>query len=413
MNPKVLLASLILTGVTLLALWPRKASSRLGLVPDLAGGTFRLAAQPEWTSTGDYQIPSPTAGYPLVRWPHIETNDLRAYVARLRTMECPECTVRDIIIGVIQRRFEPRLAALRRAAAEPFYQTLDRHGLYREQEAQQRESALDNLERERNALVHDLLGIDFEDYQPERPGKPDHITKLLDNLSEDARSRARPILREYQRLESAVFQRCGGTLGLPEQSELDQLYGRKIDALRGVLSARDLDEFELRESPLAHRLRTADLIGFAPTEEEFRQIFHIAKETESDEPSSAEQSSLTREARLRQVLGEQRFADYTRSQDLTYRRLVEFASHFGFGSDTAAQVHDMREAVIQQVDALQGNARLTDASRVETLRAIQAESAQAVRALLGDEACDKYLDTQLGRWINLIPTWTNGIVFRD
>jgi hypothetical protein len=211
-----------------------------------------------------------------------------------------------------------------------------------------------------------------------------------------------------------VLERCGGTLGLAEQSQLNQLYRQKVDELRAILSPQDLESFELQVSPVAHRLRTAELVGFSPSEQEFRAIFRLAQQADKESGGvSPEPQVMLPEAELRLVLGDKRFGDYQRSQDLTYRRLVEFASHFGLETEVAAQVHDMREAVIQQVDCLRADPRVDDAARETALREIQSEAAKVVRERLGDQAYGDYLKIQLGSWINLIPTWTNGVVFRN
>src|SRR5690348_15594128 len=82
--------------------------------------------------------PIPAAGYPalplrehtltsvsnldtIAWWSQIETNDLPAYRDRLRAIGCPEPTVQDILIGLIQRRFGTDLDALSTESAPPFW----------------------------------------------------------------------------------------------------------------------------------------------------------------------------------------------------------------------------------------------------------------------------------------------------
>ena len=56
---------------------------------------------------------------------------------------------------------------------------------------------------------------------------------------------------------------------------------------------------------------------------------------------------------------------------------------------------------------------LSEADRQASLGQIHAEAERAARESMGEEAYRQYLNTDLGRWLNLIPTWTNGVVFRD
>jgi glycosyltransferase involved in cell wall biosynthesis len=77
---------------------------------------------------------------------------------------------------------------------------------------------------------------------------------------------------------SSLIERGNGTLGKPELDELREGYYRQRAELKEFLSPSEMEEFELRASPLAQELRDRDLVGFLPTEEEFRAIFRIRKE---------------------------------------------------------------------------------------------------------------------------------------
>jgi hypothetical protein len=343
-------------------------------------------------------------------WRQMETSDLKLLVTRLRGAAFPEETTRDIILGRVNRRYAPRMAALRRATASHYWQCWQRRSSAEEQRRSKQEQALKELQRERDALVFSLLGIEYEDYAAGIAVRPDPATALVEdlNLRESVRPQASQLLRQYDAWEREVSERAGGTLGLAEQTELDQLYARKIEELKRLLTPRELEDFELRASPLALRLRSTDLIGFSPTEEEFRGVFRVLNAAQKGESSAAQT-----EQPLEEVLGPKRFADYRRCQDFTYRGLVEFASHFGLGTESATQVHEMREAVIQQADALQHNPKVSEEMRQTALLQIQAEASKAVLNSLGDQAFTQYVDTQFGRWLRLIPSWTNGVVFRD
>jgi hypothetical protein len=364
---------------------------------------------------------TPSTSAAAFHWSQIRTNDYRQYLADLRALGCPEATARDIPIGMIQRKYRPRLAALRRGVT-PYWQTYERRSRRQDQEATQRAAALRELQAERDRLIRDLLGVDPAEYLASWNDKPDRLADLVASVSEAARPQARELLQRYDQLERAVMDRAGGTLGLAEQAELQQLYRDKVQALSAVLSPQEVEQIELRESPLAHRLLGIELVGFSPTEREFQQIFRIRKAAEESAPPEAptasgasmpELAAEATDALLQQALGESRFADLKRSQDFTYRRLVELSQQYGLPPETPPQVHDMRQNVLQQIDAIQGQPQMEDSQRQTLLAQIQAESAKALRAALGEDAYNGYLASPAGRWLNLIPTWTNGVVFRD
>src|SRR5689334_5146891 len=45
------------------------------------------------------------------RWAQLESEDYRAYVARLRSIGCPEQTIRDIIIADLDKVLAPKVAS--------------------------------------------------------------------------------------------------------------------------------------------------------------------------------------------------------------------------------------------------------------------------------------------------------------
>jgi hypothetical protein len=415
MKPRFLMLALIPAAGALLVHW---------LIPNRDSSPWTDSQSCSQTVLAAAAIADPiTSDKYLFEWSQIESKDLAAYVSRLRAIGCPEETIRDIIAGIVNRSYEPKLSAMRREAAAPFWMPLERRSGLENEQHLKRQMALREMERQRDEVIQNLLGMDAVSHLTQASAKPDRFTAILDDLelSDAVRPITHRILQHYNEIEQAISRRAGGTLGLQEQADLEQVYERKVEDLGQVLGPQELEEFELRASPLAHRLRTADLVGFSPTEEEFRNIFRICKAYEreinaaSGHPDSmAVQAGLLhdRELHLRQVLGDKRFAGYQRSQDHTYRQLAGLASHYGLGLDAAAEVHDLREAVIKRVWEFQ-DARLDYAARKLALEQIHSEAVEAVRESLGDEAYAAYLRAPYGSWLTLVPTWTNGVAFRN
>lgn len=70
-------------------------------------------------------------------WRQLEAADYRTYIANLRSVGCPEQTVRDIISADLHTRYAPRLAELERQRAS--HGLSARHDLERQLEALQQE----------------------------------------------------------------------------------------------------------------------------------------------------------------------------------------------------------------------------------------------------------------------------------
>lgn len=422
MNKNSVIIGLLAIGLSIVgATW--RAKRQAGVSSSIPPSRLSSAKPSERTMPAEVMtndLPPPAPGE--FRWSQLYTNDYRGFIARLRATGCPEPTIQDIIIGAINRRFSPRIAALC-AQESHFWDTLQRRKVSDQRAQMAREQEARKLERERAQLVQELFGIQIADYFSNSTGKPDRLTRSLADFSEAARSQARPLLEKYDQLENAVIQRANGTLGPSERKDLDQLYRQKVAELKQVLSPRELEEYELRASPTAEALRNSLLVGFSPTEQEFRQIFRIRRDFDEAYGSNWQSGDTADQWRLQlalqetadrihQALGDARYADYQRSQDFTYRGLVEFTDYNGIPVETATQVHNMRENVIQQVDTLTSNENISDARRQAALKSIQAEAAKTVAQTLGPQVYQDYVNTPFGQWINLIPSWTNGVVFR-
>ena len=423
MNRAAMTMVLVLTaGVGILAVW-----LGLGRTQDSSTQATVANVRPSPQSNGDAFASRAVAkaadaldSGPF-HWSRIITNDYRIYTARLRSIGCPEATIQDIIIGAINRRFSSRIAALR-ANGGHFWDTLQRRNpgdlparLEREREAR-------NLERERSQLVSDVLGIQLGDYFSAATAKPDRLSELSSVFSDGSRSQARQILERYDQQEREVVDKVNGTLGPKEQSQIRQLYQQKLAELSQVVSAKELEDYQLRASPIAETLRNSELVGFSPTEQEFRAIFRVRNGFEeksgpdsrlaaSEDQSALQVSVQDAEEQIRQALGDARYADYRRSQDFVYRGLVEFADYNGLPTETANQVQSLRETVIQQVGSLTAGDTLPMANRQMALKQIQAEAAKTVEQALGSEAYGEYVKAPFGQWISLIPTWTNQVAF--
>src|SRR5688572_17900516 len=55
---------------------------------------------------------------PHFHWTEVESPDYKEYIAKLRDIQCPEETIRDIIIADINKLYAPREAALKVAGDE-------------------------------------------------------------------------------------------------------------------------------------------------------------------------------------------------------------------------------------------------------------------------------------------------------
>ena len=344
-------------------------------------------------------------------WKQFSTDDYPKYISQLRSVGCPFSAICDIIVGALSRQYDPRLSALRRSSGTFWTPAQRPTSAEVEVRRKQMEQAA-ALELERDELIRDLLGIEFKDYLSRSSGRGDRWDEILSFMPDSERRRqVRPVLAKYEDLENGVIRASGGTLGADDSAALKRLYAEKLEELGGAFTPSELEEYQLRTSPIADALRNNVLIGFRPTEEEFRAIFrayHTFDPSISGSPASEDEHArsllgiATRDEQIRQALGDQRFADYVRSQDQTYLRLVELTDYFGLPTDAAIQVHNVREDVLAKVREINQQPALPEHQRLATLQEIKKQTEVEVVAKLGEEAFRQYSRAPWGVWIQEI-----------
>src|SRR5437867_3702515 len=100
---------------------------------------------------------------PPFHWSQVESRDYRQYIANLRSIGCPEQTIRDIILADVNKLFEPREAPFKAQLAgfqaQPWNDPSTEPGNSKEQFALRKQ--LREVEKEKQAVIKDLLGIDI------------------------------------------------------------------------------------------------------------------------------------------------------------------------------------------------------------------------------------------------------------
>jgi hypothetical protein len=258
--------------------------------------------------------------WPKFDWRQIESEDYRTYVNNLRTIGCPEETVRDIVSADLLQAYAERRAAVVAAAMEGFNPLApDDSELERQIRFQRERRALD---REMGQSLSELLG------QP--GGVPDSSREwtaaLLDQqlvfLPPDKRAAVRSAL-----LDNADVNTQMSALANDHRTTIDPEALRNIidrfdtlqDDLSGRLTAGEYEQLQLTTTFTAAAVRRR-LAEFRPTEEEFRFIFHqwleqdihLARIHALGEPDPGNLHHAVH-ARVKEKLGEARYQEYLKS----------------------------------------------------------------------------------------------------
>jgi hypothetical protein len=351
------------------------------------------------------------AGRPL-SWRALESTNYVQFIENLRGFGCPEETIRDIIITDVAKLYARQRADLRREL-EPYKFWQPTNPVGGSPEATEYRRQLRELDRQQRQLIRELLDVDLRVEMARYTNEDDDGERDYSFLPEDKQARVLSLAEQYDELEQEVRTRARGVLTDADVEELKQLQRQRRAELAAVLTAEELEEYELRHSDTADTLRGA-LGAFLPNEEEFRKIFRLQRAFDLEfaqgfdnrsHPAMEARSRAAFEAgqalnsELARALGPERYAQYQRSQDADYRALAQVTDRFDLPADVAARVYNMKQAAEAIKAQVESNPNLTAEQRAQAIAGIARQTARSVAAALGDDVYNTYADNG-GQWLD-------------
>jgi hypothetical protein len=249
-----------LFGVPLLAPAILRASSQLGSGP--------APAQRQALNN----LVSVTNAARLFDWRAVESDDYRQYIANLRRLQCPDKTIRDIIVADVNELYRHRFL-------QEFPPT-NRVEYWKPGDAlanvitEDQVARLQEFGREKRDLIRNLLGSDYlGDIELTSIQDEIFLDRLLDFLTPEKRSAMQELERRHTAkimaaANSALRGNNASSKAVEEENDLEALK---------VLTPNEKLEYDLRRSNQAMYLRVA-LGDFELTEQEFRAVFPAMKE---------------------------------------------------------------------------------------------------------------------------------------
>ncbi|HWC61921.1 MAG TPA: hypothetical protein VHC44_19695, partial [Verrucomicrobiae bacterium] len=213
----------------------------------------------------------------FLSWSHVESPDYTTYIANLRSIGCPEQTIRDIIIADVNALYAKRRATEILTPQQEWWRS--------EPSPQVVKLAADKyiaLDKERRALLEKLLGPGWEGgdlASLPRPTRPGIVLDgpILGTLTTEARESVANISANAQDRMQAYVQQMHDAGKEPDPAELARLRQDTRNQLAAVLTPAQLEEYLLRYSQTANDLRAqlGKLKYFNATPDEFRSLFRV------------------------------------------------------------------------------------------------------------------------------------------
>jgi hypothetical protein len=387
------------------------AFAELGFIAHLVTSKAR-ATSPPTSATPRLDQPSASSEKPVpvsspFNWNSVESPDYKKYIVNLRAIGCPEATVRDIIIADVDKLLASRNRMVAPKRAARYWEPEEREVTTFLTDDQGRQEQA--LEKEKRALIKELLGIDSYSERRKLNGDEDMTERRLAFLSEGKREQARALLEKYSELERAFQEKTDGRRGgltAEDRAEITGLREAHQAELANLLTPREAELYELWSSNAAVATRFA-LGGMDDSSErEFLAIYNIRKRLDPspdtlnlDEPATLEALSKTSaqtEEEIRAALGEERYAQYQRGQDHDYRQLIEVARQYHLPEGTAAKIYALKKRVEEASVISDQTANEPDRT---ALGPIRHEADESVRELLGETAYQHYRRNGNADWL--------------
>jgi LysM repeat protein len=327
-------------------------------------------------------------------WREVESPDYETYIANLRAIDCPEQTIRDIIIADVNALFARRMATELVTPQQQWWRSQADTNIV--QAAAEKARA---LEEERRGLLAKLLGPNWETGDLVSLPRPSHPGIVLDgpilgNLPVDTKQTLEDISAKSEERLQAYLDAVRHDGKDPDPAILAKLRQQTRDDLARVLPPGQLEEFLLRYSQEANNLRAdfGQLAYFNPTPDEFRAVFRATDTIDQQiqllsptDPNYAQARKALedqRDAAIKLALGSKRYAEYQALHDPLYRDAVAQANAAGT-PDAAGTIYAVNQAAAAEQSDITNDTNLTASQKAVALKRVELEQLQANTVVTG------------------------------
>lgn len=339
-------------------------------------------------------------------WASLQADDLKSLVARLKAAGFSPVVIRAIVNQRLEAQFSARMAELAGTIDLPFWKpdpsTSYNNSKYYETQSQ--------IYRDRAKALREILGDAYfatsaGDATAEQRRKYGDLPKNKIELIER-------IVEDYAEMLSQAKIATNG-ITLPEDREKFALLEREKRAdLAAILSPAELEDYEMRNSPMTMRLRQAFGI-LDVSEDEFRTVYR-AQQPYFDilYPNNTGMTVMTSEMsrqrteaqqkvaeQLKAAFGEQRYTEYARATNYEYQNLYRLGQSSGVSIDSINRAYDLRDSVTKESMRINDSGLSADA-RLAALNTLVGDTKMKLVAALGSNVADAY--TKNLSWLNAI-----------
>src|SRR6266850_4606217 len=342
-------------------------------------------------------------------WGQLESEDYRTYIARLRSIGCPEQTIHDIIIADLDKLFAPKVSSASGHRKNLKYWQPEEEELANDWDAREVAHKMQEIDREKREVIQELVGADLVRERLKQKGIEDYYERRLAFLPEEKQTPVRQILERYDEQERVIRDKEveeGEPLTQQDKARLQALRGQREAEVAAVLSPDERKAYELWLSPTANAVRHS-MYGMNASEQDFQAIFALRKQldekwADSMDPQTRQQFETAKsqmDAQLKTQLGEEKYREYKRGEDEDYHRLCATMTRLRLPRQKANDIYEMKQALADARQLALENRNLTPEQRQLVLRDLNDETERATRQVFGEKGFISYMRSGYAQWL--------------
>ncbi|MEO5804526.1 MAG: hypothetical protein ABIR24_13450 [Verrucomicrobiota bacterium] len=339
-----------------------------------------------------------------INWRMVESADYQKYIENLRSIGCPEETIRDIITADVNKLFDARRKEMRAASTNKFEFWKAGNmfsGVLNEEKMKQR----DQLNKEKRELLTTLLGVAPEE-KPDIASLMGPMEDMFDFLPEGKQAKIIDLMQSMQ--TKMMKSMKDGAPDAGDMKAMQKAQKEMEDEMAKILTPQEFEDYQLRLSQTSMMMRM-QLASFDPNEQEFRDIFKLQKAYDNeygamrmsggDDAEKASKSKKEMNEQVKGILSPERYADYERAQDYTYQGIAKVAQREGLPKEAGIKVYDMKKVAEEAAKKVRDNKALSADQRKTALEAIRTETERSMGEVLGPKAMESYQKQPGAYWL--------------
>lgn len=322
-------------------------------------------------------------------WSRLDTEDTDQLVTRLKESGFTYREIRAIVLAIGQRKFEAARASLRgRQEDTPYW----RPSSLLSENPDQRAKEMELMNQENAFYRKHFAGPDT---LAENEDAADYARKRYGDLPVEKLQRLARVQSDYDELQQKIYagmqSRKNPRPTDDERKQLALLQKELQHDIRQSLTPEEFQEYQMRSSPTANRLRS-QLELLRPTEAEYKALFslQLAVDEQYDSWNADEQTRRAQAdaiknlgPQIQAVLGPERYADYQQLMKSSGDKVTRLMSRLGLPLATVGKIDSIRQDAGKSANTIREDLSLTSAERKARLSALVQDTEARLTATLG------------------------------